>query len=264
LEKRSYQGIYTKKSRDGKDGLAIFFKKGKFRLLGEERVDLNEKTQEVCAQKQVDPISFKLLQNTVALFAHLELLEKEGEEEEEGKAKRSIAVGNVHIHYDWMRNDLQSLQVALTLQALDAFSKSRGNPPSMLCGDFNIQPFTPSYSLLSQGLWEREAWLKSNHPPGFHGNESAFLGDLLQETFFRPQEDWTSAYHQLLGKEPETTNCASHFSGCLDYIWFSGKTLRPSAVLALPEEAVMNQLGGCPNQKFPSDHLSLMAQFELL
>ena len=74
-----------------------------------------------------------------------------------------------------------------------------------------------------------------------------------------------SVYATLLGQEPLFTNFTSTsssgtFIGCLDYI-FASTTLTPLQALCLPSEDELRTEGFLPNSQFPSDHLSLFAQF---
>ena len=48
----------------------------------------------------------------------------------------------------------------------------------------------------------------------------------------------------------------------LDYIWYSSDILQVNAVLEMVEEEVIMPLKACPNEFFPSDHLSLKAYFQ--
>jgi hypothetical protein len=79
---------------------------------------------------------------------------------------------------------------------------------------------------------------------------------------------FSSAYLTATATEPRT-NFTSYFSACLDYIWFTdldvsraGINLR--GVLKVPRTDAFkrNRLNGCPNELCPSDHLSLMADFD--
>ena len=47
----------------------------------------------------------------------------------------------------------------------------------------------------------------------------------------------------------------------LDYIWYSSDSLQVNAVLEMVDEDLIEPYHACPNQVFPSDHLSLKAYF---
>mmetsp|Transcript_30741 Transcript_30741/g.85760 ORF Transcript_30741/g.85760 Transcript_30741/m.85760 type:complete len:387 (+) Transcript_30741:2-1162(+) len=73
-----------------------------------------------------------------------------------------------------------------------------------------------------------------------------------------------SAYARVCGAEPAFTNYTAGFKDCLDYLFYTPQRAAPVAVLAAPEEAEMAEpYGAIPNERYPSDHVSLMAWFAL-
>ncbi|KAL6071600.1 CCR4-NOT transcription complex subunit 6-like [Balamuthia mandrillaris] len=85
-----------------------------------------------------------------------------------------------------------------------------------------------------------------------------------------------SAYKEVLGMEPPFTNRKPNFRGTLDYIFYSrdseeagegeqeGTLLVPTAVLDVPSEKLVLELGALPNRVWSSDHLMLWASFLVL
>lgn len=55
------------------------------------------------------------------------------------------------------------------------------------------------------------------------------------------------------------------FKGIIDYIFYGRDSLRPLGVLGPPDPSWFdeNRVHGCPHPQIPSDHLPLLAQFEL-
>lgn len=63
-----------------------------------------------------------------------------------------LAVGTVHIFWQWKRHDIQTLQARITADRLLAMAaESERDCPAILCGDFNAQPNSALYSLLHRG-----------------------------------------------------------------------------------------------------------------
>ena len=63
-----------------------------------------------------------------------------------------LAVGTVHIYWDWKRHDIQTLQARITAdELLTLAADSNGGCPAVLCGDFNAQPQSALYTLLHRG-----------------------------------------------------------------------------------------------------------------
>ena len=67
-----------------------------------------------------------------------------------------------------------------------------------------------------------------------------------------------SCYHEVFGKEPDFTNYTDHYTGCLDYIWFTSHIL-PLEASNLPTTEDILSFGNLrlPNPKYVSDHLAL-------
>eukprot|EP00887_Chlorella_sp_A99_P001011 scaffold5.g1011.t1 len=78
-----------------------------------------------------------------------------------------------------------------------------------------------------------------------------------------------SAYAAVTGSEPPFTTCHDKFIGTVDYIWFTPHSpgssgdwsMRPLGVLLPPP--VQTLRCGLPNHQWPSDHVCLVADFEL-
>ncbi len=51
--------------------------------------------------------------------------------------------------------------------------------------------------------------------------------------------------------------------GTLDYVLYTTDSLRPVALLELPDEAELRKATGLPNDALSSDHVALMAEFAL-
>ena len=73
-----------------------------------------------------------------------------------------------------------------------------------------------------------------------------------------------SSYMSVQGTEPAFTNYTLGFVGTLDYVWFDPTCGSALGVLALPAESeITNHTKALPSQRFPSDHLPLMAALSL-
>ena len=70
-------------------------------------------------------------------------------------AGAELAIGTIHVYWDYRRHDLQTLQARITADALFAMASGGGGGlgcPALLCGDFNAQPQSTLYTLLQQGV----------------------------------------------------------------------------------------------------------------
>ena len=138
-----------------------------------------------------------------------------------------------------------------------------GHPPAViLAGDFNAEPMSEAYELLTQGRIDsaRMATLSQNAN-----------GNSVRLPFAQPSNVVDGAAlelrtaHQAQGvEEPRFTNYTEGFKGCLDYITFQPGSLRCVAVGELPSEAALKQDVALPNAEQPSDHLPVVCRLEFV
>lgn len=73
-----------------------------------------------------------------------------------------------------------------------------------------------------------------------------------------------SVYASTRG-EPPFTNYTPGFTGTLDYILFSpSDNIKPISFLELLDSDAADIVGGLPNFSYPSDHLPIGAEFEII
>jgi len=73
-----------------------------------------------------------------------------------------------------------------------------------------------------------------------------------------------SVYASTRGEPPFTTYTPG-FTGTLDYILHSPSDhIKPISFLELPDSDAANIVGGLPNLSYPSDHLPIGAEFEII
>jgi len=152
------------------------------------------------------------------------------------------------------KNQVMVIHAALVAKKAQAFA---GSLPFVLAGDFNIQPDSSPYQLLTA-----EAGLPADHP---HVPPA------------RSFDPWTPALSTPLqsayvlsgkGKEPDftnfalTKNMAEPFVGCLDYIFLGNGAWEVAQVRPLGHRShVKEKSYPCFNE--PSDHVLLWADLEL-
>ncbi|KAJ3749462.1 Endonuclease/exonuclease/phosphatase [Lentinula detonsa] len=126
--------------------------------------------------------------------------------------------------------------------------------PLIFCGDFNSIPGSGVYDFLSTGT------LKKDHPDFMGHVYGKYTGDGLKSWLgLKSASSASSPSLELL----PTTNYVSSFSGVLDYIWYSSSSLSVNAVLGEVDPVYMNKCVGFPNVHFPSDHICIMAEFQV-
>jgi CCR4-NOT transcription complex subunit 6 len=206
-----------------------------------------------------------------------------------------IIVVNAHLHWDQMYKDVKVVQVAVLLEQIaklaetyvswpplkesekKLFRYSNGDGPDgvpdsppeeadlpqpkpsltytdplsiplLICSDLNSLPDSGPYELISEGA------LPATHPD----LENRRYGKFTREGIRHPFQ-LKSAY-AAVGELP-FTNYVSNFTGTVDYIWYSVAALAPRALLGPVDAEYIARVPGFPNVHFPSDHVSLMAEF---
>ncbi|KAH9224002.1 Endonuclease/exonuclease/phosphatase [Leptodontidium sp. 2 PMI_412] len=126
--------------------------------------------------------------------------------------------------------------------------------PLVICADQNSTPDSSVFELLAKGA------VRPNHPElggRSYGNFTKEGGGIEHPFSLR------SAYTNL-DKTPVAvpfTNYVPTFKGIIDHIWYSTNALENISLLGQVDPEYMKTVPGFPNYHYPSDHLSLMAEF---
>lgn len=169
-----------------------------------------------------------------------------------------LIVGNTHVHWNPTFSDVKLMQSQLLLEYCEHLVHSTKvetglqNVPLLLCGDFNSTPQSGVYQFMTQGA------LSGNHPDFLGHRFGAYTLRGLRHAL-----SLSSVYAEVMGDEPEFTNYTLDFVGVLDYIFFSQNALNAVAVLNSFSEDLASCRVALPNGSYPSDHLSLVADFLL-
>ncbi|SMN21484.1 similar to Saccharomyces cerevisiae YAL021C CCR4 Component of the CCR4-NOT transcriptional complex, which is involved in regulation of gene expression [Maudiozyma saulgeensis] len=256
LEKHGYSGNFHAKTRaktmQGKDskkvdGCCIFFKKDKFKLISKDALDFSGAwMKHKKFQRTEDYLNRAMNKDNVALYLKLQHIHS-GE---------IVWVVTTHLHWDPKFNDVKTFQVGVLLDHMESLLKE-DNPkrdtkksPLLICGDFNSYPDSAVYELFSTGSVK-------NH---MEDNTRDF-GYMSQKQFNHHLA--LNSCYSCIGELP-FTNFTPSFTDVIDYIWFSTHSLRVRGLLGEVDEDYANKFVGFPNDKFPSDHIPLIARVEFM
>ncbi|KAG0183921.1 Glucose-repressible alcohol dehydrogenase transcriptional effector [Apophysomyces sp. BC1034] len=213
----------------------------RFRLLDKTIVEYNQVAMRRSDLKTRDMYNRLMNKDNVAIIALLEHRER----------RTPVVVANSHIHWDPTCADVKLIQVSLLTHEITSFMQRHGVEDTaavILCGDFNSEPESSVYELLSRGQ------IAKSHPDLLRFSYGTFTAEGLQQPL-----RLESAYSQI-GELP-FTNYTPHFKGVLDYIWYSTTKLGVTGLLGSIEEEFMAKVVGLPDPHFPSDHIPIMAEF---
>lgn len=119
--------MFKQRTGEKVDGCAIFWQRNKFEAVEKATVEFYQPGVEL------------LNRDNIGLIVRLQVRGCSDE----------IVVASTHLLYNPRREDIRLAQMQLLLAELDRVSHS--NLPVILTGDFNLQPYTNVYELLSRG-----------------------------------------------------------------------------------------------------------------
>ncbi|TKY70167.1 Carbon catabolite repressor protein 4-like 4 [Spatholobus suberectus] len=268
-----YSSIYMKRSGQKRDGCGLFYKHDRAELVLEEKIEYNDLVKSVPdgnssnddehiniqivqpdKQKDVAPKNgsksntedcgdpndprVRLKRDCVGIMAAFKLKDP----------SCHIIVANTHLYWDPEWADVKLAQAKYLLSRLAKFKTLVSDryeciPEVIVAGDFNSTPGDMVYQ-----------YLVSGNP------SSNLIPNYLEE----PLIPLCSVYASTRG-EPPFTNYTPGFTGTLDYILLSPSDhIKPISFLELPDSDAADIVGGLPNFSYPSDHLPIGAEFEII
>lgn len=300
LSYNDYRGVFWPKSRaktmsekDAKmvDGCATFYKTSKYILLDKQLIDFASIAINRPDMKNQHDIFNRVMpkdQNAVVTFLENRL------------TGSRLIVANAHLHWDPRFADVKVIQTAILVENVSKLAEkyvswpptkdkdkkgysfsadttvgdeasleppplvqepapsmkytSSIQIPLIIAGDFNSLANSGVYALLASGS------LDATHPDLGNFQYGNFTRDGIQHPF-----SLRSAYASLNGGPDQLmfTNYTPGFVGVVDYIFYSTNTLELTTLLGPVDAEYMKCVPGFPNYHFPSDHLSLLAEFSI-
>eukprot|EP00181_Compsopogon_caeruleus_P003058 CAMPEP_0184680406 /NCGR_PEP_ID=MMETSP0312-20130426/3276_1 /TAXON_ID=31354 /ORGANISM="Compsopogon coeruleus, Strain SAG 36.94" /LENGTH=567 /DNA_ID=CAMNT_0027130479 /DNA_START=52 /DNA_END=1755 /DNA_ORIENTATION=+ len=251
LARLGFEGIFKSKTREamgrkGKiDGCATFFRTDKFTLVENRSLEYDTiaraRLGDGQQQTQQREALKRLSRGNVASLLILRSREID----------RDILVANTHIFWDPEKADVKLYQVDVFLEEIEKTLARVGvDTPVAIGGDFNSEPDSAVYDLISTGAVSPE--YRAEDPYG-----------TLSSVRLMHKLKLVSAF-TVTGLEAPFTNFTRKYVGTLDYIWYQG--LRLTALMEIPSEHDLlgiDDTGALPNSRWSSDHIALMAEFQL-
>jgi len=258
LTELGYDGLYKQKSREsmgqyGKvDGCAVFWKRNKFVMTENYSIEFNEIARRGAMELGLDENEARrymnrLSRDNVAQIVVLEVLSGLGVKANRQQAR--VCIVNTHLYSNVQRPDVKLWQCLSLLHELEQFVSQR-DLALMICGDFNSEPNSAVYELLTEGQ------LNTHHPELEQHSEHA-VHILPDQSEIYHSLDLASAIGGVMGSEPLFTNYTAMFKGTLDYIFYNPQRLYVTSCTNLPSaQEIQSTSGeGLPSACYPSDHL---------
>lgn len=251
LRGEGLEGIYTGKGGSVTEGVALFYRQSKLRLLENQRFILSEELQtnvmfsEIWEKVQASEV---LKEKIVNRFTVLQVSVLESVED----PRQLVVVGGTHLYFRPEADHIRLLQAGLGLQILrQVMGLYQIKYPSkqvslIFTGDFNSTPEFEVYRLMTSQM------------AGFDDIDWAEKEDeCVSDVNFSHDLELASACGC-----PPYTNFTKGFYGCLDYIFYQTDHFSVKQVVELPSHEEVTQHEFLPSITIPSDHLALIADLE--
>ncbi|XP_071808360.1 CCR4-NOT transcription complex subunit 6-like [Asterias amurensis] len=287
LKQHGYEGVFSPKSRAKTmseherkyvDGCAIFFRVNKFALVKEHLVEFNQLAL-ANADGNEDMLNRVMPKDNIGLAVLLETRPGcyEGTVSVPDNTRQLMLVANVHIHWDPEYSDVKLIQTIMFMNELkkivdeesisfrpgggSGVSRTPENTPIplVLCGDLNSLPDSGVIEYLEHGK-------VSVHHEDFKDIHYKVLRNFSSNTeqngHITHSFSLQGAYHN---QSVQYTNYTYDFKGVIDYIFTSRNFMSTLGVLGPVEQDWLDQskIVGCPHTSVPSDHFSLLTEFEM-
>lgn len=288
LAYNDYKGVFWPKTRartmaekDAKlvDGCATFYKGSKYIILDKQMFDFaNIAINRPDMKGEHDIFNRVGNRDNIAILTFFE----------NRLTGSRVIVVNAHIHWDPAYKDVKLVQVAILMEQVSRFAEKYARMPAVVdkaafklsdendeqetaeeptpepgpsleygsgpqiplivCGDLNSTVESGVYDLLAHGT------LPKTHSDLANRSYGNFTRDGMAHPF-----SLKSSYAGV--GELSFTNYTPGFTDVVDYIWFSTNALQVTGVLGEVDKEYLQRVPGFPNYHFPSDHLSLLAEF---
>ncbi|TGO18241.1 hypothetical protein BTUL_0011g00470 [Botrytis tulipae] len=293
LAYKDYKGVWWPKSRaktmsesaaKAVDGCATFYKNNKYILLDKQLIDFaNIAINRPDMKNQHDIFNRVMPRDHIAVLAFFE----------NRLTGSRVIVANAHIFWDPAYADVKLIQIAILMESISKFAeKYQRHPackdkkaytitddsdpdapvevapepapsmeytnktqiPLIVCGDLNSTSDSSVYELLATGR------VAPDHPDLGNYQYGNFTRDGIEHPF-----SLRSAYTNLADGPQELTwtNYTPGFTDHIDHIWYSTNALENTDLLGPVDEEYMRTVPGLPHYHFPSDHLALLARFNV-
>ncbi|KAG8034912.1 hypothetical protein G9C98_007988 [Cotesia typhae] len=136
---QGFDYLYKKRTNDTRDGLLLLYQPSLFKLEDYVYVEYHQTNEDI------------LNRDNVGIVVKFSLTES---------PDSCIVISTTHLLYNPKRNDVRLAQTQILFAEVDriAFVKNTANGPEyypiIVCGDFNLQPFTGVYKFITEGSFD--------------------------------------------------------------------------------------------------------------
>lgn len=253
LSVKSMSGVHNKKGSTP-EGTATFFRNDRFEFIEEygfnigESVQTHPACQELYQKLQGNE---KLLERFTARGTALQVVILRSKD----FPQKFFTIANTHLYFHPDSDHIRLLQMGtamILVQDIMAKFKEKSNAHQDLslifCGDFNSTPECGIRKLMTEMFV----------PEDFVDWRSNAEQEVKNVSLSQPLKMLSAC------GTPEFTNYTNGFKACIDYIFVQSDKFGVTKVVEMPEEHELNAHLAIPSVTFPSDHIALVAELEIL
>lgn len=250
LGEKSMSGVHNKKGTTP-EGIATFFRNDRFELLQHHGMNIGEtvKTHPAC-QELWNKLqgNDKLTERLTELGTTLQVTILRSKE----FPQKFFTVANTHLYFHPDSDHIRLLQFGISMLLVQDFmAKFEGgllDNSLIFCGDFNSTPDCGIYKLMT------ENFVPENFIDWRSNEEQAVKNVSLAQPLKMQSACGT----------PKYTNYTVGFKECLDYIYVDSEKMKVVKVVEMPEEEELSAHIAIPSVVFPSDHVAIVAELEIM
>lgn len=252
LSEIDMSGVHDKKGTTP-EGLATFYRTDRFELLENYGMNIGE-TIKVHAACQELYQKLQYNQQLVSRFTDrsttLQIVLLRSKE----FPQKLFVIANTHLYFHPDADHIRLLQMGFNMILVDDYIKnfkekySTEDISMIFCGDFNSTPECGIYKLMTEGFVPENFIDWSSKP------EEAVKNISLSQQYQVKSACGT----------PKFTNFTVGFQECLDYIFYQTDKFAVTKIVEMPSEEELNAHIAIPSVSFPSDHVAVVTELEIL
>lgn len=240
-----YELLYKAKENLNNEGCVLGWKKDKFDL---------HSSSNLCFDKGHEfEKNFEYKLGNIAI--HAILLHK--------SSKKILHVINTHLFWNPKCEHIKYLQMSIILKYIA--QKVENSEIVVWGGDLNSLPQNNLIRYVLTGSSPEQNYMEGDKESNLRDMIKIYDGlqKISKSEWDNPYQYYGQAIDDKESLWPRYTNYVAYFKGTIDHIFFKKGKLRIRKLLKIPtEEEIKNK--SLPNRRFPSDHLPIMTEFEII
>lgn len=253
LSEQTMSGVHNKKGTTP-EGVATFYRTDRFELVENFALSIGEVAQSNAAcQELFEKIrcNEKLIERFTDLHTTLQVVIFKSKE----FPQKFFVVANTHLYFHPDADHIRLLQIGFSMILVQdiiakfkATSTNRQDVSLIFCGDFNSVPECGIHKLMTDNYV----------PEGYIDWNSNTEQAVKNVSLSQPLKMMSAC------GAPPFTNYTAGFQACLDYIFYDSDKFVVTKVVETPEEEELNAHIAIPSVVFPSDHVAIIAELEMI